>query len=305
MKYMPVDAIKNPEPPWDQAGVSPGPGDSPGPWHSISASSLPPDFSADHDKLARSFQELVHYYRHSSVGRRCLGLAHLMNTPLQILSFQLDLLEQKAREELDLLSESPQAHADKLVTLNRYRQEKFRQWRGELNKLQDLSRNLVLHGVHEGAREKVQLNLNELFRQELEHYLAQPFFKHQATRELHFQEGLPSLSGYYIDFSQSFRNLVDNALEAMEGSDRRHLTVVTACRDRRLLVRIGDTGGGIALADLPRIFDPFFTTKRTPEGVRAGLGLFMVRRLLAPYQAEIRVDSGPGGTWVTVLIPVA
>ena len=72
-----------------------------------------------------------------------------------------------------------------------------------------------------------------------------------------------------------------------------------------MLVRLGDTGVGIPPGVLPRIFEPFFTTKGTPGGDRAGLGLFMVRRLLAPYQAEIRVDSAPGETWVRVSIPVA
>ncbi len=90
----------------------------------------------------------------------------------------------------------------------------------------------------------------------------------------------------------------------MQEADRRVLTVVTACRDRRIMLRLGDTGVGIPGADLARIFQPFFTTKQTAGGERAGLGLFMLRRLLAPYQAMIRVDSGPGGTWVSVWFPL-
>ena len=247
----------------------------------------------------------MRYYRHSSVGRRCLGIVHQMNTPLQVLSFQLDLLEQKAQEELDLITASPLADTEPLVTLNHYRRTKFSQLRQELNRLQGITRSLVLQGVHEDAQEKFPLDLNQLYRQELELYQAQPFFKHQVTGEFHFQDGLPLFSGHYIDFSQSFRNLIDNSLEAMEKTDRRRLTVVTACQDRRIMLRIGDTGVGIPPVDLPLIFQPFFTTKQTPDGDRAGLGLFMVRRLLAPYQAEIRVDSDSGGTWVTVSFPVA
>ena len=255
--------------------------------------------------LERSLQELVRYYRHSSVGQRCLGIVHRMNTPLQVLSFQLDLLDQKAQEELSLLAESPLADTEPLVTLNHYRQAKFSQFHQELTRLQGMARSLVLQGVHEDAQEKFPLDLNQLYRQELELYQAQPFFKHRVTGEFHFQDALPLIPGHYIDFSQSFRNLVDNSLEAMEGTERRLLTVVTACQDRRLMLRIGDTGAGIPPFILPRIFQPFFTTRQTPGGDRAGLGLFMVRRLLAPYQAEIRVDSNAGGTWVTVSFPVA
>ncbi|MDP1761355.1 MAG: HAMP domain-containing sensor histidine kinase [Deltaproteobacteria bacterium] len=255
--------------------------------------------------MERSFQELVRYYRHSSVGGRCLGIVHGMNTPLQVLSFQLDLLEQKAQEELDLLTESILADTDPLVTLNHYRQAKFSQLRREHDRLQGMARSLVLQGVHEDAQEKFPLDLNQLCRQELELYQADAFFKHQVTGEFRFQDGLPFFPGYYIDFSQSFRNLIDNSLEAMAGTDRRQLTVVTACQNRQIMLRIGDTGVGIPPAALPRIFEPFFSTKQTLGRQRAGLGLFMVRRLLAAYQAEIRVDSDSGGTWMTVSFPVA
>jgi two-component system NtrC family sensor kinase len=274
------------------------------PWHSIVLSSSPPDYSADNEALERSFKELVDCYRHSGVGRRCLGVVHQMNTPLQVISFQLDLLEQKALEEQDLISQSPLSGVERLVTLSLYRQEKFRQLRNELEKLQNFTRALTLQGMHEDTGEKIPLNLNQLCRQELELYLANPIFKHQITKEFHFGDGLPLIYGHYIDFSQSFRNLVDNALEAMEGVEHRHLTVVTVCQDRRFTLRIGDTGVGIPSEHLLWIFEPFFTTKQTPEGPRAGLGLFMLRRLLASYDVEVRVDSVPGETWVTLSIPV-
>ena len=300
-----IDSGRGPQGPAEVVPPGPGPETSPEPWHSVTVSSSPPYASEDNDLLEQSYKELVRYYRHSSVGRRCLGLVHQMNTPLQVLSFQLDLLEQKAREELDLLTHPPLADPEPLVTLNHYRQAKFSQLRQELNRLQSITQNLVLQGAHEDAQEKFPLDLNQLCRQELELYQAQPFFKHQVTGEFHFQDGLPLFFGHYIDFSQSFRNLIDNSLEAMERTDPRRLTVVTACQDRRIMLRIGDTGVGIPPEDLPLIFQPFFTFRQPPGGDRAGLGLFMVRRLLAPYQAEIRVDSGPGGTWVTVSFPVA
>ena len=304
MKHILTGTGREPETPAGVARPLPGPEASPGRWHSVTVSSSQPHAAPDNPVLERSFQELVRYYRHSSVGGRCLGIVHRMNTPLQVLSFQLDLLEQKAQEELGLLTASLHANIDPLVTLNHYRQAKFSQLRRELNRLQGMSRSLALQGVHENAQEKFPLDLNQLCRQELELYQADPFFKHQVTGEFHFQDGLPLFSGHYIDFSQSFRNLIDNSLEAMAGTERRQLTVVTACQNRRFMLRIGDTGAGIPPAALPLIFQPFFTTKQISGGDRAGLGLFMVRRLLTPYQAEIRVDSDSSGTWMTVTFPM-
>jgi signal transduction histidine kinase len=304
-KHIPVDNGTGSKAPGRVAGLLPGPETSPGRWHSVTVPASQPHAAPDNTDLERSFQELVRYYRHSSVGSRCLGLVHQMNTPLQVLSFQLDLLEQKTQEELGLLTGSILADTDRLVTLNHYRRTKFSQLRRELNRLQGIARSLVLQGVHEEAQEKFPLDLNQICRQELELYQADAFFKHQVTGEFHFQDGLPLFPGYYIDFSQSFRNLIDNSLEAMADTDRRQLTVVTACQNRRMMMRIGDTGVGIPPANLPRIFEPFFSTKQTLGRHRAGLGLFMVRRLLAAYQAEIRVDSGSSGTWITVTFPVA
>jgi signal transduction histidine kinase len=305
IKHISADTGREPEAPAGVAELLPGPAAAPGRWHSVTVLSSQPHAAPDNTDLERSFQELGRYYRHSSVGSRCLGIVHQMNTPLQVLSFQLDLLEQKAQEELGLLTASLLANTDPLVTLNHYRQAKFTQLRRELNRLQGMSRSLVVQGVLEDAQEKFPLDLNQLCRQELELYQADPFFKHQITGEFHFQDGLPLFSGYYIDFSQSFRNLIDNSLEAMAGTDRRQLTVVTAYQNQRIMLRLGDTGIGIPPATLPLLFQPFFTTKHTLAGNRAGLGLFMVRRLLSPYQAEIRVDSDSGGTWVTVSFPVA
>lgn len=252
------------------------------------------------DSLERALAELVRYYRHSSAGRLVTGIVHRMNTPLQVLSFQLELLEQKNREELEILAGCPSPTAAKLTPLHDYRREKIRQVRAEIDKLQELSRRLILQGVHEEAQDKQSLDLNRLCQEELELYQANPFFRHRVNKEIRFQPGLPCIYGHYPDFSQSFRNLLDNALEAMEGADRRELTVATSCEDGRPVLAVGDTGPGIPPEVQPLIFQPFFSTKRG----HAGLGLFMVQRLLAPYGAQITVDSAPGATWVRVRLPI-
>jgi len=255
------------------------------------------------DPMERCLAELVRYFRHSSAGRRVSGIIHQINTPSQVLSFQLEMLEQKNLEEQAYLSACPPAAAGKLEALRKYRLEKLRQCRQELDKLQTLARRWRQQGLHEDQEEQVYLDLNQVYLEELELYLAQPFFKHRVEKEFRFQT-LPPILGHYLDFSQSFRNLVDNALEAMEGQPRRQLTVETLCKDGMRLLRIGDTGAGIHPALMPHLFEPFFTTKGTAAKPRAGLGLFLARRLLAPHRGLIQVASGDGETWVTVALPV-
>jgi two-component system, NtrC family, sensor kinase len=269
------------------------------------ASGLPADAFADAAALLdRCFGELVRYYRYSGCGRLCRGIVHQMNTPLQVLFFQMELLEQKSLEELKILPAIGLPAGDQLLTLHHYRVQKIRQFRQELENVQKLTRNLVRQGANEEAEDAVPLDLNELYRQELELYQSHPLFKHGVEKHFSFQEGLPPVHGHYLDFSQSFRNFLDNALEAMEGAARRRLTVVTAIEAGLRLLHLGDTGPGVPPEVAPRIFEPFFTTKRNGANDHAGLGLFMARRLLAPYGGEIRVDSVPGETWVTLTLPV-
>ncbi|MCL4501049.1 MAG: HAMP domain-containing histidine kinase [Deltaproteobacteria bacterium] len=254
--------------------------------------------------LERCFHELVRYYRHSSCGQLSQGLIHQMNSPTQNLFFQLELLEQRSQEELRILPEVANPIREKLQNLQHYRLQKLRQFRQELENIRALARNVVLQGSYEDIEDWIEIDLNELYRRELDLYLAQPFFKHRVEKRFYFQEGLPRLRGHYLDFSQSFRNLLENALEAMQDSERCCLTVSTALEDGRLILHLGDTGTGISPKLRSRVFEPFFTTKGDRQHRRAGLGLFMARRLLAPYGGEIRLDSIPGETWMTVTLPV-
>ncbi|MFZ2089520.1 MAG: HAMP domain-containing sensor histidine kinase, partial [Desulfobaccales bacterium] len=223
--------------------------------------------------ISRCLTELVRYYRHSAVGRRCTGVIHNMNTPLQVISFQLDLLEQKAQEEAALLA-GPTPAPPGLQALYEYRSQKLQQLQTEVEHLRDMVLRLALQSVHEGQEGQCYLDLNQVFRDELELYLADLFFKHRVEKDFNFVSGLPPVYGHYIDFSQTLRNLVDNALEAMADSPRRLLTVTTLVEKNARVLRIGDTGTGIPPEAKSRLFEPFFTTKNTREAPRAGLGLF-------------------------------
>jgi len=264
----------------------------------------PPTAKPETGDMTRCLAELVRYYRHSAVGRRCGGIIHNMNTPLQIISFQLELLQQKSSEEATLLAELKNLSVPELKALHEYRHQKFEQLHHEVDRLREMIHLIALQGVHEGEEEQCYLDLNQIFQDELDLYLANPFFKHRVEKEFTFAQGLPPIHGHYVDFSQSFRQLVDNALEAMAESPRRLLTVATLVQKGCRVLRIGDTGAGIPPSIQSQLFQPFFTTKNTEETPRAGMGLYMTRRMLAPYKGEITIESRPGQTRVTVCLPI-
>ncbi|MGD0211434.1 MAG: ATP-binding protein, partial [Desulfomonilia bacterium] len=99
---------------------------------------------------------------------------------------------------------------------------------------------------------------------------------------------------------QVLLNLFLNAFEAMEQGGT--LTVSIRCDDKpnRFIIRISDTGNGIAHEDLPHIFDPYFTTKQSGTG----LGLAIVHKIMEAHDGDIKVESIPGtGTTVSLNMP--
>jgi CheY-like chemotaxis protein len=111
-------------------------------------------------------------------------------------------------------------------------------------------------------------------------------------------------------------NLCVNARDAMREGGTLTLEAVIAesdaavasladevARSRRYLVlRVSDTGTGIAQDVVERIFDPFFTTKGPEAG--SGLGLFSAAGIVKGHGGFIRVDSRPGfGSTFAVYLP--
>ncbi|MCA1717926.1 MAG: GHKL domain-containing protein [Actinobacteria bacterium] len=124
--------------------------------------------------------------------------------------------------------------------------------------------------------------------------------KKGVSVEKEYAEGLPRICANGGELNQVWTNIVDNAVDAMHGHGS--LKVKTFRDDGYVLVEISDDGSGIPREAKTRIFEPFFTTKGVGEGT--GLGLDIVRRIVAGHGGEIRVDSAPGQTTFKVRLPI-
>jgi signal transduction histidine kinase len=112
---------------------------------------------------------------------------------------------------------------------------------------------------------------------------------------------LPPVRGFAGELNQIWANLIDNALDAVPESGR--VDVTATCERDRVVVRVVDNGPGMSPETREHLFEPFFTTK--PVGKGTGLGLDIVRRLVSHNDAEIEVDTVPGGTEFRVSLPRA
>jgi len=98
-------------------------------------------------------------------------------------------------------------------------------------------------------------------------------------------------------------NLVVNSADAIaDGGEGGHIRITLTADDELARCTIEDDGCGIPAQDLPRVFDSFFTSK--PASIGTGLGLAVVKQIVASYGGDVSIDSAVGeGTRVSFSLP--
>jgi signal transduction histidine kinase len=123
----------------------------------------------------------------------------------------------------------------------------------------------------------------------------------EITVQRDYCENLPRIQAFGSQLNQVWTNLIDNAIDAVDGHGR--VTLRTSYDDEWVIVEVEDDGPGIPDEALPHLFDPFYTTK--PPGSGTGLGLNISHNIVVQkHGGRIDVDSRPGRTRFTVRIPI-
>jgi signal transduction histidine kinase len=116
-----------------------------------------------------------------------------------------------------------------------------------------------------------------------------------------YDRSLPPIPAYGNELNQVWTNLIDNAIDAVNG--RGDVRIRTRREDHHLLVEIHDAGPGIPKEVRPHLFEPFFTTKGVGKGT--GLGLIISYRIVTDrHKGEIEFESEPGHTMFLVRLPM-
>ena len=113
---------------------------------------------------------------------------------------------------------------------------------------------------------------------------------------------LPDVPIFVSEMNQVWTNLIDNALDAMESSEKRQLEIQSSRDTKFVKTHIIDSGKGIPDDIVDQVFDPFFTTK--PIGKGTGLGLDVVRQIINQHNGSVNINSKPGRTEFIVCLPL-
>ncbi|MCI0421241.1 MAG: ATP-binding protein [Acidobacteria bacterium] len=150
------------------------------------------------------------------------------------------------------------------------------------------------------AASMVPTNLNTLIEQTLASYNGR---LDGVRLDASLAPELPEIKADPEQLKRVFVNLIDNALEALEDSSEKGLSVSSSFYSNRetVVVIVKDTGHGISSADKEKLFLPYFSTKKRGTG----LGLAIVSRIIADHKGYIHVeDNVPAGASFVVEIPV-
>ncbi len=214
--------------------------------------------------------QMVQSERMASVGILAAGIVHNLRNPLMTVMGFGELIQQMHPDIQGI---------DEIVASS--------------HRMSEMIEDILTKSRQRKTLEEVDFNL--LINRELDFMNSDATFKHKVEKTIELADELPLFECVYTDFSQTVGNLMRNALDAMHDRDERTLTVRSLLQDDHIVIEVGDTGCGIPAENRSSLFDPFFTTKATEaegnEPVGTGLGLYMIARLMEPYEAKITFDS--------------
>jgi two-component system, LuxR family, sensor kinase FixL len=229
-------------------------------------------------KLQEIQAELVHMARFTALGEMATTLAHELNQPLTAVASYLNgarrLLDGGREEDLPMARGAIVSAAEQALRAGQI-----------IRRL----REFVARGESDREAEDLRQLVEEASA------LSLVGAKEAGVRfSLDVDENTPVVVVDKVQVQQVLLNLMRNAIEAMQGSATRELTVsVFAVENGMAQISVRDTGPGIAPEVLPQLFQPFVTSK--PHGM--GVGLSISRTIIEAHGGRLWVEPVlEGGT---------
>jgi len=228
-------------------------------------------------EVERKTQEMLKSERLSAIGNLAARIAHDLRNPLSVIQSTSKILRLKLEEGLDEKSRDQWARLDRAVYRMSHQLEDVMDYvRMSPLKRKDYSLCVILQDVVE------RVTVPDLVTIKLPQNDRTVFCDPEKLEIV-------------------FVNLVINAIQAIEKEGTISIGIFDDPKEpNNVLIKVSDTGSGIAEDTVDKIFDPLFTTKQ----VGTGLGLSSCKNIIEQHGGAISVSSVVGkGTTFTVSIP--
>ncbi len=165
--------------------------------------------------------------------------------------------------------------------------------------------NLIVRGlrniVEGGETARTIEDLNETVEEAFSLALISPDQQGMGV-SLKLCEALPPVRVNRVQIQQVVLNLVRNAVEAMERSETKELTVSTSLSENRIEVSVRDTGPGVSDEIATRLFQPFVSGEK--DGM--GIGLSICQSIVEAHDGRLELkERTNGGTTFSFTLPTA
>ena len=219
--------------------------------------------------------ELVHISRLTAMGEMAQALAHELNQPLSAITNYMSgsrrLLEGRTDEESTLIRDAMDKAAEQSMRAGQI-----------IRRLRDF--------VARGESERRVESLSKLV-EEASALALVGAKEHRIQVRFQFDPSADLVLADKVQIQQVVLNLMRNAIEAMENSERRDLTVSSQSQGDLVVVSVADTGSGISEEVAAHLFQPFITSKAQGMGV----GLSISRTIIEAHGGQITAEPNPGG----------
>ena len=241
---------------------------------------------ASEQRLKQLQSEFVHVSRLSAMGEMAATLAHELNQPLAAMM-------NYAQATRRLLEGSAAEDAERLRDL-------MTKAVAQANRAGDIIRRLRSF-VAQGETERSLDDIGEVVNEACALALIGARSDGVETT-LALADDLPTVLIDRVQIQQVIVNLIRNALDAMEGQERRTLRIETARGDDgTLAVAVADNGPGLDAAIAEKLFTPFNSSK--DDGM--GIGLSISRTIVEQHGGRIwAVPNEGGGVVFSFTLPI-
>lgn len=226
--------------------------------------------------------QIDHAAKLASIGELVDIVAHEVNTPLGIISANVDTI---------LVKDQTTPHSEKLHTI---KEQTYR--------IADYTKSLLRFSKRMNFNPK-KLDIIEVAEECLQ-MIDHRFRTNHIKIKKDWPLPLPLLKLDRNQIQQVFLNLLNNAADALNGPGEICVSINydQSKTHSGIYIRITDNGPGIKTEHLPRLFDPFFSTKPGDKGT--GLGLYISDSIIKRHNGSIKVTSKEGErTCFTIFIP--